>query len=103
MKFGEFVMTATVKISGIDYTIGGFDTDVDRNLMGRLSYDVAQIYIRNDLPIDKKYETLLHEVIHAVYMNAGLQPGDEEEKVVTALSSGIYQFLKDNKDVFRIP
>lgn len=103
MKFGEFVMTDTVKISGIDYTIGGFDTDVDRNLMGRLSYDVAQIYIRNDLPIDKKYETLLHEVMHAVYMNAGLQPGDEEEKVVTALSSGIYQFLKDNKDVFRIP
>lgn len=103
MKFGEFVMTDTVKISGINYTIGGFDTDVDRNLMGRLSYDVAQIYIRNDLPIDKKYETLLHEVMHAVYMNAGLQPGDEEEKVVTALSSGIYQFLKDNKDVFRIP
>lgn len=103
MKFGEFVMTDTVKISGIDYTIGGFDTDVDRNLMGRLSYDVAQIYIRNDLPIDKKYETLLHEVMHAVYMNAGLQPGDEEEKVVTALSSGIYQFLKDNKDVFRVP
>lgn len=103
MRFGEFVMTDTVKISGIDYTIGGFDTDVDRNLMGRLSYDVAQIYIRNDLPIDKKYETLLHEVMHAVYMNAGLQPGDEEEKVVTALSSGIYQFLKDNKDVFRIP
>lgn len=103
MKFGEFVMTDTVRISGIEYTIGGFDTDVDRNLMGRLSYDVAQIYIRNDLPIDKKYETLLHEVMHAIYMNTGLQPGDEEEKVVTALSSGIYQFLKDNKDVFRVP
>jgi hypothetical protein len=96
-------MTGTIKISGIDYSVDGFDTDVDRNLMGRLSYDTAQIYIRNDLPIDKKMETLLHEVLHAVYMNAGLQPGDEEEKVVTALSSGLYQFLKDNKDVYRIP
>lgn len=103
MRFGEFVMTGTIKISGIDYSVDGFDTDVDRNLMGRLSYDTAQIYIRNDLPIDKKMETLLHEVMHAVYMNAGLQPGDEEEKVVTALSSGLYQFLKDNKDVYRIP
>ena len=103
MRFGEFVMTGTIKISGIDYSVDGFDTDVDRNLMGRLSYDTAQIYIRNDLPIDKKMETLLHEVLHAVYMNAGLQPGDEEEKVVTALSSGLYQFLKDNKDVYRIP
>lgn len=96
-------MTGTIKISGIDYSVDGFDTDVDRNLMGRLAYDTAQIYIRNDLPIDKKMETLLHEVMHAVYMNAGLQPGDEEEKVVTALSSGLYQFLKDNKDVYRIP
>lgn len=96
-------MTGTIKISGINYSVDGFDTDVDRNLMGRLSYDTAQIYIRNDLPIDKKMETLLHEVMHAVYMNSGLQPGDEEEKVVTALSSGVYQFLKDNKDVYRIP
>lgn len=96
-------MTDTIKVSGIDYSINGFDTDVDRNLMGRLAYDTAQIYIRNDLPVDKKYETLLHEVIHIVYMNSGLQPSDDEEKVVTALSSGIYQFLKDNKDVFRIP
>lgn len=96
-------MTGTVKISGINYTVDTFEKDVDRDLMGRLSYDVAQIFIRKDLPLDKKMETLLHEVMHVVYMNAGLQPGDEEEKVVTALSSGIYQFLKDNKDVYRIP
>ena len=103
MKFGEYIMTDTVNIAGIMYSVDPFETDVDRNLMGRLAYDTAQIYVRKDLPLDKKMETLLHEVIHAVYMNAGLQPGDDEEKVVTALSSGIYQFLKDNKDVYRIP
>lgn len=96
-------MTDTINIAGINYTVESFETDVDRNLMGRLAYDTAQIYIRKDLPVDKKYETLLHEVMHAVYMNTGLQQGDEEEKIVTALSSGIYQFLKDNKDVWRIP
>ena len=96
-------MTDTINIAGIMYTVDPFETDVDRNLMGRLAYDTAQIYVRKDLPLDKKMETLLHEVIHAVYMNSGLHPGDEEEKVVTALSSGIYQFLKENKDVFRIP
>lgn len=96
-------MTDTINIAGISYTVEPFETDVDRNLMGRLAYDTAQIYVRKDLPIDKKYETLLHEVLHAVYMNAGLQQGDDEEKIVTALSSGLYQFLKDNKDVWRIP
>lgn len=96
-------MTDTINIAGISYTVEPFETDVDRNLMGRLAYDTAQIYVRKDLPVDKKYETLLHEVLHAVYMNAGLQQGDDEEKIVTALSSGLYQFLKDNKDVWRIP
>ena len=103
MKYGEHVMTDTIKLSGIDYSVDTFDMDVDRNLMGRLSYDTAQIFIRKDIPLDKKLETLLHEVMHVVYMNAGLQSGDEEEKVVTAMSSGVYQFLKDNKDVYRIP
>ena len=102
MKYGERVVT-TVKISGIDYTVETFKQSIDINLMGRLSYDTAQIFVREDLPLDKKMETLLHEVMHASYMNAGLQPGDDEEKIVTALSSGIYQFLKDNKDVYRIP
>lgn len=95
-------MTDIIKIAGIDYTVETFKQSIDINLMGRLSYDTAQIFVREDLPLDKKKETLLHEVIHAVYMNAGLQPGDDEEKIVTALSSGVYQFLKDNKDVYRI-
>lgn len=103
MNFGETVMTDTVKIAGIEYSVEPFEPDVDRNLMGRLQYDTANIYVRRDLTLDKKMETLLHEVIHVVYMNAGLTPSDEEEKVVTAISSGVYQFLKDNKDVYRIP
>lgn len=96
-------MTGSVNIAGIRYDVNEFEADVDRNLMGRLQYDTAQIFVREDIPLDKKFETLLHEAMHVVYMNAGLQQGDEEEKIVTALSSGVYQFLKDNKDVFRIP
>lgn len=96
-------MATTINICGIPYQVDEFEADVDRNLMGRLQYDTAQIFVRKDIPLDKKMETLLHEVMHTVYMNAGLQPNDEEEKVVTALSSGVYQFLKENKDVYRIP
>lgn len=103
MNYGGIVVTTTVNICGIPYQVDEFEADVDRNLMGRLQYDTAQIFIRKDIPLDKKMETLLHEVMHTVYMNAGLQPNDEEEKVVTALSSGVYQFLKENKDVYRIP
>ena len=103
MNCGGIAVTTTINICGIPYQVDEFEADVDRNLMGRLQYDTAQIFVRKDIPLDKKMETLLHEVMHTVYMNAGLQPNDEEEKVVTALSSGVYQFLKENKDVYRIP
>lgn len=103
MNCGGIAVTTIINICGIPYQVDEFEADVDRNLMGRLQYDTAQIFVRKDIPLDKKMETLLHEVMHTVYMNAGLQPNDEEEKVVTALSSGVYQFLKENKDVYRIP
>jgi hypothetical protein len=91
-----------ITIGGIKYNVIEFDKDIDRNLMGKEQYDVGKIFIRSDLPVDKKLETLLHEVIHVIYQNAYLAPGDEEERIVGALSCGLYNFLKDNKDVFRV-
>ena len=96
----------TKRIQGIDYTIIEFDSDFDRNLMGREQYDKAKIFIRKDLPEGKKRETLLHELLHIVYANAYLQPGDEEERIVGALSTGLHQIIEDNfwrlSDVKRI-
>lgn len=96
----------TIRIQGIDYTIIEFDSDFERNLMGREQYDKAKIFINKDLPDSKKRETLLHELLHIVYANAYLQPNDEEERVVGALSTGLHQIIEDNfwrlSDVKRI-
>lgn len=86
----------TIRIQGIDYTIKEFDGDLDANLMGREQYAKAKIYINKDMPESKKRETLLHELLHIVYANAYLQPGDDEERVVGALATGLYQIFADN-------
>lgn len=47
--------------------------------------------------------TLLHEILHAIFWTSGLTWALEEtceETVVTALSYGLYQVIKDNKLVF---
>ena len=97
----------TIRIQGIDYTITEFDGDLDVNLMGREQYAKAKIYINKDMPESKKRETLLHELLHIVYANAYLQPGDDEERVGGALSTGLHQIIEDNfwrlSDVKRIP
>lgn len=89
-------MISKIRIAGIEYEIIEFDGDFDRECMGREVYDKAKIYIRKDMPDGKKFETLLHELFHIVYANSYLKPGDEEERVVGALSTGLYQILADN-------
>lgn len=41
-------------------------------------------------------DTFLHEVLHAIYANAGLTDEDDEEKIVTMLASGLCQVIRDN-------
>lgn len=97
----------SIRIQGIEYTITEFDGDLDSNLMGREQYAKAKIFICKDMPESKKRETLLHELLHIIYTNACLQPGDDEERVVGALSTGLHQIIEDNfwrfTNVERIP
>lgn len=85
-----------IKIAGIDYEVIEFDSDIDRNLMGKEQYDKAKIFISKDLPEAKKQETLLHEIMHICYANCYLQAGDDEERVISALSTALYQVISDN-------
>lgn len=89
-------MKTTLRIGGIEYSVIEFDGDLDANLMGREAYDKAKIFINKDMPNGKKNETLLHELLHIIYANAYLHPGDDEERVVGALATGLYQILADN-------
>jgi hypothetical protein len=41
-------------------------------------------------------DTMLHEVLHGVYGNAGLGPMSQEEQVVSAIATGLTQVLRDN-------
>lgn len=56
----------------------------------------------NDSEQDEQHMcvTLWHEILHAVVQNAGLEMKNEEE-VVRAISTGVYQIIADNKGMFR--
>lgn len=51
---------------------------------------------------EKKAHTLVHEFMHAIWWQSGLgvrynkNQKDLEEEVISALSFGVYQVLKDN-------
>lgn len=85
-----------IRIAGKTYTVKEFEPDVAPECMGKEVYCKNVIYICKDMPDEVKRETLLHEILHILYANAYLKPGDEEERIVGTLSTGLFQVLEDN-------
>lgn len=56
----------------------------------------AAIRIRDSLEDVVKVDTVLHEVIHAIYSEYNIKDDDGEEDTVQVVASGLTQVLHDN-------
>jgi hypothetical protein len=67
-------------------------------------YHPAQIVIH---VLDKQHpieegDTLLHEILHAIWSSMGMHHGPlEEEAIIHRLSTGLFQVFLDNPEVLR--
>ena len=57
-------------------------------LYGRHSVRENTILINEEVTHSRQVETLIHEVLHAIYFNCGLE---HDERVIDSLSNGLYQ------------
>lgn len=93
-------ITDEVKIGGINYTIKTVDTIADnRDLDGQIHYQDQTITLRKDIIFGADYgkSVFLHEIIHGVFEHCGLE---QDENIVSRLTSALYQVIKDNQDIF---
>lgn len=67
---------------------------------GTTVIDEREITVRDDLPVDKLREVLLHETLHGCF-NAGALalPNAQEERLVGAITGPLLQTLRDNPDL----
>lgn len=108
-------MIENVDINGINYKVEVVDkfemSDTDRvnflkdghdpNNMtkwGECTYEEASIKLWSGLSEQKKEQTLIHEMLHAVFHESGFEDHDEDE--VNRLSITLYQVLKSNDFAF---
>lgn len=59
------------------------------------------IFLEPANTVQKQEQTFLHEIMHAIWWQTGLgkrysEKRELEEEVISALSNGLYQVLKDN-------
>lgn len=92
-------MIDKIKVAGITYNVGlgEFPQTKNDNIVkwGEIDYDIAEIKINNELAQERQHQTLIHEMVHAMFCEAGISVEDEED-VVNRLGLVLYQVLKDN-------
>lgn len=90
-----------VIVAGVEYSVEEVDNVIingSANYVGSCSYTDTKIEILNSLSKTKKEQTLVHEVLHACFNEAGFN--EQEEDVINRVSNVLYQVLKDNKFMF---
>lgn len=85
-----------VKVAGVEYKIQVKElVDNDPNVYGSCVYHDAHIEIRKGLSKERAEQTLIHELLHATFFEAGYR-GDEYEELVERLSVVLHQVIKEN-------
>lgn len=46
-------------------------------------------------------DTILHEILHAIFYKMYVGKGDDEEAVVSKLATGLVTVMKDNPELFK--
>lgn len=92
-------MIEKIKVGGINYSVKEKDlSDFNNNdsfRMGQCFETKAEIEISERLPTERKNQTLVHELVHAIFFESGIELENEEE-IVNRIGLILYQVLKDN-------
>jgi hypothetical protein len=89
-----------VRIGPFDVRVGELDAAIAKENYGQFSADDLEIRLRRDFASPSMAaDTFIHEVLHAVWWVMNAHAKDSEERIVTLLSTGLTQFLRDNPAV----
>jgi hypothetical protein len=104
-------MIKKIKVGAVTYSIK-YLPDTIRDQYGACVFEHQIIYLSKQQQYEGAADTLLHEVLHAIWNEAGLEmaPALEQETVVRTLATWMrivivdnpefYKFLKDGKDIW---
>lgn len=91
-------MEQKIKILGIEYELEEVEqVDKNQRLFGEINFVNQTIRIERGLSADRKKQVLLHEILHGICEQLGIEDINNNENLIQSLSSSLYQVLKDNK------
>ena len=89
-----------VKIGDVTYTISEVEAlrraEDDAVLYGRIEHMKLKIEVESTLAEPIKRVTLMHEIVHGIFNQAGQDLEDSREELVLALGYGLTALLRNN-------
>lgn len=92
-------LPSTLRVGAFDFKIEiwASTSAAANNRFGEFSAVEQTIRISEDIATRHKVaHTFIHEALHAAYWVYGVDDGDKEERIVSALSVGIVALFRDN-------
>lgn len=90
-----------LKIANHNFKIIDWHVDIAdaKGRFGECSYDDLEIKISTKFKESHIRETLVHELMHAIFWAYNIKAEDNEERTVTSMAVGWTQVLQDNKNL----
>ena len=84
------------RVGSVDYTVKEVDGlhDGGQELLGWVTYHDNLIRLDSNASAIRKQNTLVHELVHAMLYEAGIE--DQDEDLVTRLAHVLHGVLRDN-------
>jgi len=80
------------------------DIDIEKTeegfYLGRTNFATLNIEVAEEMPQEKKVNTLWHEIVHTILYNYGIKQKDEEG-FCNLMATIIIQLIKDNPQLIR--
>ena len=106
MKSQKLQNPSELRIGPLVWTIVFTTEDaLEEDCVGWLDAVNLRILLNKDRPPTALRETLIHEILHAIFFSYGIEvhvkgdSSEREEFVVNALGLPIYQVLLDNREI----
>ncbi len=88
-----------VKVGPYSFSISTFPADDREDVHGYCLTTSRVIKVADTIKGALLVDTVIHEILHAIYWSAGLREGDDEERIVSLLATGWTQVLIDSPSV----
>lgn len=85
-----------IKIGGIYFAVKRDDSVYDRQHFGEINIAKSEILLATNLDEQSAKLTLLHEIIHAILIQAGMKFDEQDEKWIDVAAYGFLQVMHDN-------